>query len=213
MTSAEVDHLVFAAGDLEEGTEHIFETLGIRPEGGGMHEAMGTHNRLARLGSCYLEVIAINPEAPKPLRPRWFELDTEPMRRMLRKGPRLIAWALRTDNIVELHRRSDSMLGRVEPMSRGDLRWKLTLTEDGRLPGGGVVPFLIDWGKSNHPTASMAESGCSLAGLCGFHPQPERFRPVLESLGAAHLIDLKTSESGPCLAALIKTPGGLKELR
>lgn len=37
---------------------------------------MGTHNLMLRLGdSSYLEIIAINPAAPAPGRPRWFALD------------------------------------------------------------------------------------------------------------------------------------------
>lgn len=214
MARVEVDHLVVAAGSLDEGTDYVFETLGVRPEGGGVHGTMGTHNRLVRLGvSCYLEVIAIDPDAPEPSRPRWFELDTESMRQKLRRKPQLITWALRTDKMADLYRRSNHILGRMEPMSRGSLHWELTLTEDGHLPGGGVIPFLIDWKHNPHPTSAMAESGCSLAGLRGFHPQPETVLPVLESLGAAPLIELKISESGPCLAAFIETPDGLRELR
>jgi hypothetical protein len=214
MASVAVDHLVIAAGSLDEGADYIFELLGVRPEGGGEHVVMGTHNRLLRLGvGCYLEVIAINPDAPKPSRPRWFELDTEAMRRELSTKPRLITWAVRTDNIAELYRRSKHILGGMEPMSRGNLHWELTLTGDGSLPGGGVIPFLIDWGNSTHPASGMSESGCSLAGLRGFHPRPETIMPVLESVGAASLIELKAAESGPCLSALIETPGGLRELR
>ena len=214
MGNVAVDHLVVAAGNLDEGAEYIFEALGVRPEGGGVHEKMGTHNRLVRLGSsCYLEVIAINPDAPKPPHPRWFELDTEGMRRRIRRKPRLVTWALGTENMAELHRKNGPVLGRIVPMSRGSLHWRLTVTEDGHLPGGGVVPFLIDWGKGAHPTAAMAESGCGLVRLLGFHPRPETIMPVLESLGAAAFMELKKSRSSPCLAALIETPGGLKELR
>jgi len=214
MAGVEVDHLVVAARNLDEGTDYVFETLGVRPEGGGVHGMMGTHNRLVRLGvSCYLEVIAIDPDAPEPSRPRWFELDTESMWQRLRKKPRLITWALRTDKMADLYRRNNHVLGRMEPMSRGNLHWELTLTEDGHLPGGGVIPFLIDWKQSTHPATAMADSGCSLAGLRGFHPRPETILPILESLGAAPLIELKISESGPCLAAFIETPCGLRELR
>lgn len=213
MGGVAVDHLVFAAKNLDEGTEYIFETLGVRPEGGGVHETMGTHNRLIRLGlKCYLEIIAVDPDAPKPLRPRWFELDTDAMKRKLREGPRLITWALRTDEAEDSYRRSRSVLGTMEPMSRGSLHWKLTLTADGHLPGGGVVPFLIDWETGMHPTSAMADSGCRLVRLLGFHPEPETIMPVLQSLDAMPLIEVKESASGPRLAAVIETPGGPREL-
>jgi hypothetical protein len=214
MAGVEVDHLVVAAMNLDEGTDYVFETLGVRPEGGGVHGTMGTHNRLVRLGlSCYLEVIAIDPDAPELARPRWFELDTESMRQRLRRKPQLITWALRTGKMADLYRRSNHILGKMEPMSRGDLHWELTLTEDGRLPGGGVIPFLIDWKNSAHPTSVMAESGCSLVRIRGFHPQPETILPVLETLGASPFIELETLESGPYLTAIVETPGGLREFR
>jgi hypothetical protein len=47
---------------------------------GGVHEKMGTYNRVLKLGQgCYLEIIAINPKAQKPERPRWVELDRHAM--------------------------------------------------------------------------------------------------------------------------------------
>ncbi len=90
-------------------------------------------------------MIAINPHAPKPPPPRWFELDSETMQERLRRKPLLITWAVRTDRIEKLAERSIVPLGPVTPMSRGNLRWRLTLTEDGHLPSGGIIPFLIQW--------------------------------------------------------------------
>jgi hypothetical protein len=58
---------------------------------------MGTHNRLLKLGAGrFLEVIAIDPEAPAPGRRRWFDLDAPFMRQRLARGPDLIHW-------VDLH--------------------------------------------------------------------------------------------------------------
>jgi hypothetical protein len=210
-----IDHLVVAANSLAEGTDYISETLGVKPEGGGEHVAMGTHNRVVRLGEgCYLEVIAINPSTPKPLHPRWFELDTEAMHERLRQKPRLITWALRTDRIMELAQESVYPLGKVKPMSRGELYWRLTLTENGQLPESGLIPFLIQWDRTQHPASSMPESGCRLVRLVGRHPQPEAIRRILQFLGAEHLLEVEQSESSSdaFLAALIETPGGLKTL-
>jgi hypothetical protein len=212
---AGIDHLVVAARSLEEGSDYLDRTLGVKPKGGGEHIAMGTHNRLLRLGDdCYLEVIAINPNALKPARPRWFELDDDAMRESLQAKPRLVAWALRTDRIEDLAQRSEYPLGRIEPMSRGDLDWRLTLTEDGRLPEGGCIPFLIQWDRSPHPASIMAESGLRLAGLYGRHPQPEIVRRAIRSIGADRLFEVKEAGSGspPSLAAIIETPRGLIEL-
>lgn len=210
-----IDHLVMAANSLNEGTDYIFRTLGVWPQVGGEHEAMGTHNRVVRLSEgCYLEVIAINERARKPEHPRWFEFDTYAMREQLQQKPRLITWAIRTDRIEELSQRSAYPLGNVKPMNRGDLYWRLTLTEDGHLPETGLVPFLIQWDKTPHPASLMQESGCGLVKLYGYHAQPEAITHILKSVGAENLIEMKQLELGssPYLAALIETPAGLKML-
>jgi hypothetical protein len=211
----QIDHLVIAARNLEEGCEHVFGALGVRPLDGGEHTAQGTHNRVLRLGeSCYLEVIAINPGAPKPPRTRWFELDSEAMQERLRRKPLLLTWAIRTHRIEELANRSTVPLGVVTPMSRGNLRWRLTITEDGRLPGGGMVPFLIQWDETVHPASRMPDAGCSLVELRGFHPQTDEILSALRSLGADRLLSLEQvpSDDAPRLAALIRTPEGVKTL-
>ena len=76
MAHAVVDHLVVAAPDLDSGSAWLEAKFGARLAPGGCHAAMGTHNRLLRLGpTLYLELIAIDPAAPKPGRSRWFGLD------------------------------------------------------------------------------------------------------------------------------------------
>jgi hypothetical protein len=55
---------------------------------------MGTHNLLVNLASAafpraYLEILAIDPDAPAPRRIRWFDLDQPAMQQAIRGGPRL----------------------------------------------------------------------------------------------------------------------------
>lgn len=65
-----IDHLVVAAVDLAGGARWIEERLGVALDAGGRHEVFGTHNRVLSLGpERYLEVIAVDPEAPPPARP------------------------------------------------------------------------------------------------------------------------------------------------
>ncbi|MBL8477737.1 MAG: VOC family protein, partial [Sterolibacteriaceae bacterium] len=92
------DHLVLAARDLDAGAAWLERQLGATLTGGGKHARMGTHNRLLKLGErFYLELIAIDPQASPPGRPRWFDLDRLelPVDR-----PRLIHWVARSDDIV-----------------------------------------------------------------------------------------------------------------
>jgi hypothetical protein len=66
---------------------------------------MGTHNRVMGLyGGLYLEVIAIDPSAAAPDRPRWFGLDGDLMRQRLRDGPFLAHWAARVERPADLSR-------------------------------------------------------------------------------------------------------------
>lgn len=60
-----MDHLVFAAPDLEVGVRHVEDLFGMQMSPGGRHHGFGTHNRLLGLGpDCYMEVVAIDPGSP-----------------------------------------------------------------------------------------------------------------------------------------------------
>ena len=96
MLRSHVDHLTITAPSLASGLEYVRQALGVTPQAGGEHPRMGTHNLLLKLGdSVFLEVISVNPEAPSPNRPRWYELD----RPDLNSGPRLATWVVRTNDI------------------------------------------------------------------------------------------------------------------
>jgi hypothetical protein len=128
-----IDHLVIAAADLASGTEYVAGLLGIAPQGGGAHPRMGTHNRvLGMADGVYLEVIAIDPDAPAPERPRWFGLDQGDMRARLEQGPFLAHWAARVEAPLDLTRMQaehPERIAPVIPMTRGDLRWRLTVPD------------------------------------------------------------------------------------
>jgi len=175
-----LDHLVVAARTLDEGGAWIESLLGVAPVPGGKHDTMGTHNRLLALGGpAYLEVIAIDPEAPAPSRPRWFSLDTPGMQERLARGPALIHWVVRTEALEDEVRRSREPL-EVVAFSRGPYRWRMGLPADGRLPGDGHLPTMIQWEGSAHPAASLPPSGCELLELvtAGSAPRARIRAPV-----------------------------------
>jgi Glyoxalase-like domain len=208
-----IDHLVVAARSLDEGAAWVESRLGVAPAGGGRHPLMGTHNRVLGLGhAVYLEVIAVDPGGAQPPRPRWFSLDAPAMRERLERGPALIHWAASADDIVALATDSPVDLGEVIALSRGDLRWRITVPRDGGLPAGGVFPSLIQW-EQGSPAAALPDSGCRLESLVIAHPSASSFGEALRAMGLPADAPLAVDDvPGASLVAHIRTPGGVVTL-
>lgn len=211
MTRPLLDHIAVTAFSLEAGASFVREVLGVSPQPGGEHPRMGTHNLLLRLGDTrYLEVIAPDPAAPAPTRPRWFNLDS-----LTPQSPAALStWVVRTADIRATAAAATEALGDVEPMSRGALSWFITIPADGRVPLDGVAPALIEWHTETHPAARLEDHGLSLAKLEIFHPQPERVSRLLGSLELDAPVSVLAPSAGaaPRLVAYIQTPHGLRRL-
>lgn len=213
-----LDHLVVAASTLRQGAAWCEATLGVTPGPGGRHALMGTHNRLLKVASAafpdaYLEIIAVDPEAPSPGRTRWFGLDDAALQAALReRGPRLVHVVARS-TMLDMHRWGLINVGLQpgEPVAahrdtpEGRLAWQILVRDDGRLPCGGALPTLIQW-NGRHPAAAMADSGVTLKSLT-LRGVPDRARDVLRLRGAPVL-----AEGSPALSAVFTTPRGDVEL-
>jgi len=210
-----LDHLVIAAETLEQGVDYVRSTLGVEIPKGGFHKTMGTYNHLMQLGDAtYLEVISIDPDATLPDQPRWFGLDDALMRESLHQQPRLITWVINTTEIEKLNRVLPFSIGTPTEFSRDKLRWQITLTADGRLLAGGLLPYIIQWHSKPHPSRAMANLGCRLRSLEIHHNRANWLRSKLKSIGADHLVSihaLPDSESA-YLSANIETASGVKVL-
>jgi Glyoxalase-like domain len=199
-----LDHLVVAAPTLERGAAWVFDRLGAACHPGGAHARMGTHNLLLRLGpGVYLEVIAIDPAAPHPGRPRWFGLDALAPD----AEPRLAAWVARTNDLAAAAAASPVALGPIESMARGVLTWRLTVPPDGSVPLGGAAPLLIEWESGPHPADRLPDDRCALVRLEVAHPDPEQVTGMLAAIGFAGPVAVRRGDE-PGLAALVSTPRG-----
>lgn len=179
-----LDHLVVAARTLEEGAAWVEQRLGAATVPGGKHTGMGTHNRLLSLGArCYLEVIAIDPDATPPKRPRWFGLDRPEVVAALAKSPRLLHWVCRTDILDAARGIAPEAFGDVIPFERGDYRWRITVPADGAQPMQGELPTLIEWQGERHPIDELSTSGCTLRRLTIELPEGAESREPLIKLG------------------------------
>lgn len=198
-----LDHLAVSCADLAEGAEAVADALGVRPEPGGQHPAMGTHNRLLSLGpDDYLEIIAINPGAPPPGRPRWFRLDE------FRGPPRLTNWVARVDDLDAALADASPGTGRATDLARGDFRWRMAVPDDGRLPFDDAHPALIEWQGGLKPQDRLPDAGCRLQRLEVVHPEADRLRRVVR-LADPRVVFVP----GPkALRATILTPHGARSL-
>ena len=204
--SENVDHLVITAPSLAVGAKMLHEALGLWPQPGGEHSRLGTYNLLLRLGEAlYLEVIAINPAAAKPTRPRWFGLDELEAS----SAPRLATWVARCVDIRSAYAACETIHGEIETMSRGDLNWQITIPADGSMPFDGVAPTLIEWQSPQHPASRLEDRGCELVSLMGFHPDAEQINDLLLKLAIGTGVCIEQHQR-PHLIAKIKTPSGIR---
>lgn len=161
----ELDHIAIAADTLEAGRTYVEQALGVTLQPGGQHAHFGTHNLLLGLEEgLYLEVIAVDPAAPAPGYPRWFDLD----RFTGRPCPHI--WICRTDDMAGFTA-AHPEAGQPVSLARGDLRWQMAVPADGILPRDNRFPAVIEWQCDTHPATRLAPSGCRLAGLEVHHPE------------------------------------------
>jgi len=215
-----IDHIAVAASSLEAGVAYIEEMLDVSIPKGGEHPAMATHNHLMQLGeNLFLEVLAINSEMTAPDSPRWFGLEDPFVRHSISLKPRLHTWIVNTSDIEHVDKLESFDFGKVASLSRGNLRWKFSVPEDGRLLAGGLVPYVMQWdGMSEvgfrHPSQGMMDLGCELVGLELHHPQTTWLESILDSIKAKDLVTVNElpAHTAPYIKAIIRTPTGLKEL-
>jgi hypothetical protein len=202
VTEPRLDHLVYAAPDLDALVAEFADRSGVTPVLGGRHVGRGTRNHLLGLGgSAYLELIGPDDPAVRPL-PEIFGIDRL-------TAPRLAAWVVRPADIEATVRRAREGgydPGDIAPLSRrtpgGELlEWRLTPNRGDRF--GGLAPALIDWQDARHPTADgLPQLG--LVSLTGHHPDPPAVRHALAALD----VELDVTTGSPGLEAVLDTPNG-----
>lgn len=211
-----VDHLVVAAQSLEQGIAWCESTLFVTPQGGGEHPLMGTHNRILKIATpdfarAYLEIIAIDPQAPDPRRKRWFDLDDPVLRAAIRQQPRLVHFVASCERSGVASSALDSLgidrgplLSAQRETPHGMLRWKISVRDDGQRLFYGMLPTLIEWDGA-HPSESLPESGLSLLALTATHPRPD---DLFSAYRAIHLTQVGIDAGPPNLSARLMTPLG-----
>lgn len=196
-----LDHLAVSANTLAEGGAAVEAALGVALAPGGQHALMSTHNKLLGLGDIYLEVIAIDPDAPKPPHPRWFDLDHFAGR------PRLTNWILACDDLDAALAGLPPGVGVAHDLARGDLRWRMAVPADGRLPFGNIHPALIQWQGSAHPAQRLPEMGVRLELLEIATPEAAALKAALSGRLADPRVQI-TPGAETAMRARFSTPHG-----
>lgn len=207
-TNERIDHLVYAVPDLEKAIKDIEKKFGIAPVTGGQHKSQGTHNALVNLGNRrYLEILAVDKSNKKVKPPRWMGVD-------LISRPRLTRWAVSTNDLdrdVAFLTEVDPRLGEVKSGNRkkpdgSKVFWKFSLPLP--APEVEVLPFIINWQGSQHPTDSLPE-GCKLIALKATHRTPFLIEGAIHALDVD--IEIEAAEEAS-LTAIIETPNGVVEI-
>lgn len=198
----ELDHLLWAAPDLDAGSAAIAALTGVTPARGGAHPGFGTRNSLLSLGDTYLEIIAPDPDQPLA-GTRGGAIAAMP-------APGLLTFAVRTtdlDGVRAAASRAGIEVDGPVAMSRTRpdgvrLAWACLYV---RHPAyGDAVPFAIDWRGSPHPS-STTPGGCRLRDFAVLHPDPGPLAALYRGLGIA--VPVRPAATAGFSAALA-TPNG-----
>lgn len=196
------DHIAVSAETLAQGTADVEGTLGQPLLPGGEHPAMGTHNRLLSLGQeAYFEVIAVNPDAPGPDQPRWFNLDE------FAGKTRVTNWICRCDDLEAAIAAAPDGVGVPWRLERGDLRWSMAVPKDGKLPFDGLFPALIQWHGTAHPAPLLADTDVRLLELRLHSPEAAALRTALRPLLRDARVSVISSQA-PRIEVVLRTPRG-----
>lgn len=197
------DHFAIAGETLEAAVAYVEDALGVALLPGGKHTHFGTHNHLLGLADgLYLEAISIDPDAPKPGYPRWFDLDR------FAGAPCISNWICRSEDLVGELGALPEGAGVPVALTRGDLAWRMAVPVDGILPCDGCFPALIQWDVAKIPGDILPASGCKLTRFEIAHPEASWLRETI-SLGDPRV---QFVEGPREMRATFETPHGTRVL-
>jgi Glyoxalase-like domain len=130
-----IDHVIYAAVDLDAAAARVERELGLPARAGGRHEGLGTHNRIVPLGGGYLELMAVADPEEAAGSPIGGSLQA----RLDDQGDGLWAWAIAVEDVDLVADRLDLP---VTAIAREGLTARLVGVAEA-LPNP-VLPFFIE---------------------------------------------------------------------
>ena len=118
---------------------------------------MGTHNRVISLGSCYLEVISLDPENQNANKNTWFNFGDKTYREKFLKIPKLISFVISSDEL-----NSSIFFEKEFFVSRNKYKWffkkpNFEYLNKNNFTNRNLFPSLINW-QSVSPLNDMKKS-------------------------------------------------------
>ncbi|WP_418317557.1 VOC family protein [Piscinibacter sakaiensis] len=224
---AAIDHLVIVAQSLEQGVQWCGDTLGVSPGPGGRHTLMATHNRLLKIAGpgwpdAYLEIIAVDPDADGPPaagRARWFGIDEPVLQQAVEREPRLVHFVAQSGDLpravaalAALGEDVGQPVAASRPTPAGELRWQITVRDDGLPQHRGALPALIGW-QGRHPAAAMPDAEVRLLALRVRSARRKVLSRALQAIGLDSVELPADPAEKPPLEAVLQTPRGIVTLR
>ena len=157
MANFKIDHFVFGANTLSEGSNIIKKILDEDLSEINTHESMGTHNRVISLGSSYLEIIALDPKNQNINSNTWFNLSDKIYREKFLKTPKLISFVISSDEL-----NSSIFFKKEFFVSRNKYKWffkkpNFEYLSKNNFNNTNLYPSLINW-QSVSPLNDMKKS-------------------------------------------------------
>lgn len=198
-----LDHIVIAAPDFQEALKEFENMTGIKPSVVGSLRGLGT--KTARVGldnNAYIEIMAPDPKNSGPI--------GAALARDLEEGTLLpYHYAIRSSEVTEM--KDDyvpnelgwmpdhiSMFGASQDGT--PKKWEMLYLHGHKI--GGCVPFYIDWGECDHPSATIPEVG-SLKTLIVRAPAGHKVHDLLSSVSGIHV-----EEGDPMIEFAFGSPEG-----
>jgi hypothetical protein len=180
-----IDHVIYAAADLDAATARFEAELGVSAAGGGRHERLGTHNRIVPLGGGYLEVLGVADPDEAAAAPFGRGLMAR-----LQDGEGWLAWAVAVPDVDAVARRLGTT---VTTVRREGLSARVTGVEQAmREP---LLPFFI----SRDPGVADPGAGGGAGGIVS-----------LELAGDAARLDRWLDSPAPPPVRVVAGPAALR---
>jgi hypothetical protein len=201
-----VDHIVLAAGNLDDAIHEFEKRTGLQPIIAGTIKGLGIKcARISFADATYLEIIAPDPKGPGPI--------GELLKAKKIKELTPFHWAVRTkraedlkEDVVKFGYTPDhiTMFG-----SRADgtpRKWEMLYLYGHKI--GGVTPFFINWANSDHPCATLPIVG-KLKKVAIRAPGDDPVHQLLDHVGVKGVVIEKGKRK---FSISFKTPNGTVKL-